>query len=102
MIKLKGTVRPRNLVIEAACANVAEELKINITITSGNDSLHMTGSKHYSGEALDIRSKDMDNKLIFLSKVMARLGDKYQGILEGEGTPNEHFHIEYDPGVKNA
>jgi len=99
MIKVKTTVKPKNLVITAACANVAEELHISILVTSGNDSKHMEGSKHYSYEALDIRSKTMSTevKKLFLSKVMERLGPAYRGILENKGKDNEHFHIEYDP-----
>jgi hypothetical protein len=29
--------------------------------------------------------------------VLERLGPHYQGFLEAAGTPNEHFHFEYDP-----
>jgi len=99
MIKVLATVRPKNLVIAAACANVAEIMNITTTITVGNNGKHMKGSKHYDGNALDIRSKDMkpEIKYSFLAKVMTRLGIGYEGFIEDEGTANEHFHIEYDP-----
>jgi len=101
MIKLKGTVRPYNLFIMAACANVAEIMGIEILVSSGNDSEHMKGSKHYSYEALDIRSKapfkTKEEKKEFLELVLLRLGPEYQGILESEGKVNEHFHFEFDP-----
>ena len=100
MIKVKTTVMPKNLVIMAACANVAEAMGIEVVVTSGKDSKHMMGSKHYAGNALDIRSKNFksyEDKLLYLDAVMERLGEKYQGILEFVDTPNEHFHIEYDP-----
>lgn len=100
MIKLKRTVLPKNLIIMAACSNAADEMNLDIYITSGNDSEHMVRSKHYTNEALDIRSKDFPNQSLkhsFLARVLERLGSKYDGLLEDEGRANEHFHIEYDP-----
>jgi len=99
MIKVLGTVRPKNLVIMAAFANAAEDLGITTTITVGSNGKHMLGSKHYDGNALDIRSKDLGQgiKIILLSKALERLGKNYQGLIEDQGTPNEHFHVEYDP-----
>lgn len=102
MVKLKPTVRPKSLVILAAVANVAQEMNLpfDVTITSGNDSKHKVGSKHYADEALDVRSKNFANNFVkkeFLRAVMLRLGPKYEGFLESEGEANEHFHIEFDP-----
>lgn len=100
MILVKATVKPRALLMMAACANVAITLPWPVTITSGNDSKHMTGSKHYSGEAVDVRSKNFPTKKAkrdFIAAVLARLGTGYQMILESEGQANEHFHLEYDP-----
>ena len=101
MIKVKESVRPKNLVIMAAVANVAEQLKVTALISSGNDGEHMPGSKHYSYDALDVRSKltfkTWQEKEDFIGAVLKRLGPKYQGLLENYGEPNEHFHFEYDP-----
>jgi hypothetical protein len=100
VIYLKENVRPLSLLIAAAVANVAQEWSVRVVITSGNDSTHMDGSKHYSGEALDIRSKTFESeasKRRFMSDVLARLGPDYQAILEDHGGPNEHIHIEHDP-----
>lgn len=100
MLFVKSTVRPRNIFIAAACVNVAITLNRDVTITSADDGKHMRDSKHYSGDALDIRSKDFTDKaakLEFISRVIERLGHSYQGILEDEGRDNEHFHFEYDP-----
>ena len=100
-LKLKNNVRPLSLVIAAAVINSANEMKLdtNVFITSGNDSKHMPGSKHYSNEALDVRSKNFNisirNKLIKI--INRRLGKNYQVIMEDDGKPNEHIHIEYDP-----
>jgi hypothetical protein len=100
MIKLKTGVTPRNLYIMAAVANVAASLPHDVVITAGTDGQHKKGSKHYSYEALDIRSKnfpDLASKQAFIKAVMNRLGSDYDGFLELPNTPNEHFHIEYDP-----
>lgn len=99
MLKVLSSVRPKNLVIAAACANAAEELKITAFITVGSNGKHMVNSKHYDGNALDIRSKNIPTplKMIYLANVMDRLGKGYEGFLEDRDTKNEHFHIEYDP-----
>lgn len=97
MIKIKNGVTPRNLYIAAAVANVAELINIEVIITAGTDGRHMKNSKHYTGDALDIRSKNLVDKKRFLDLVLIRLGDGYQGFLESERSPNEHIHIEYDP-----
>lgn len=95
MIKIKTGVAPRNLIIAAAIANVAEELKMTLWITSGIDGAHMVGSKHYIGEALDMRRSNLVGKEDFvIDKIQKRLGKNYQIILE-----KTHIHIEYDPNV---
>ncbi len=100
MIKVKTTVLPKNLVIMAACSNVAEIMGIEILVTSGNDSKHMTDSAHYFFNALDVRSKSpfksFDQKKEFLDLVLSRLGKKYQGFIEHLGKTMEHFHFEFD------
>ena len=71
-----------------------------MTITSANDSKHMKGSKHYTYEAIDIRSKNFPSKRAkqeFLTSVLLRLGPGYEMFLEHEGKVNEHFHLEHDP-----
>lgn len=99
MVKIKTGVKPKILVILAAVANASQALDHDVVVTSGNDSTHMTGSKHYRYEALDIRSKNFPSakaKREFIRAVQKRLGPSYQIILESEGRMNEHIHIEYD------
>ena len=88
------------LVLTAAVANVAQELPFPVTITSGTDGKHMKGSKHYTGEAIDIRSKNFPNKRAkqeFIAAVLLRLGPGYEAFLESEGKASEHIHVEFDP-----
>lgn len=101
LIKVKTTVRPRNLVILAAAANVAHQINEldYVLVTSGDDSEHMRNSKHYSGEALDFRTKNLTKgqKKFLIDMMQNRLGFGYQLILEKEGQAGEHLHVEYDP-----
>lgn len=101
MLKLKNTVWPPSLVIAAALINAATvlELDADMWITSANDSTHMKGSKHYSDEAIDFRTKHLSkgDKVALLTELRRRLGKHYDVILEEEGKANEHGHAEHDP-----
>ena len=98
MLKIKSGVKPRSLIIAAAAINTAIDIDapFDVVITSGNDSKHMKGSKHYDDAALDIRRFNIPAKWLdrFLTKLRGRLGGDYQVILE-----KDHIHVEYDPEV---
>jgi len=88
-------------------------------ITSGAEGKHMVGSKHPLGRAFDFRThglsvdrrslcrrlsialggtgkeatyKDTQGELNY-----AFDGGEFDVIFEGDGTPNEHIHVEFDP-----
>ena len=61
-------------------------------ITSALDGEHMQGSKHYSGEAIDVRIWDLINKQDCCTKMREALGNNYDVVLE-----SSHIHLEYDP-----
>lgn len=93
-------MQPRLLILAAAVSNVARDLPWDVTITAGTDGRHRAGSKHYSSEALDVRSRNFPSKRAkqdFVAAVLLRLGPGYEMFLESEGKANEHFHLEYDP-----
>lgn len=71
-------------------------------ITSCLDGQHDPNSKHYTGHAIDIRSKDLSGpeKDAMLAALQQRLGAEFVVILEGRGTENEHFHCQH--GHKEA
>lgn len=98
---VQGHVRPHSLLIVAAAINEAHEQQIEapVVITSANDSGHMRGSKHYDGAAVDFRTKNMTApvKHAWAEGLRLRLGNDYDVILEAEGQPNEHLHVELDP-----
>lgn len=93
MLKVKPGVTPKMLVIAAAAANTAEKGNFEVVITSGTDGEHMKGSKHYTGDALDIRISNLSlsNLKALMTGLATRLGDNYDIILE-----KDHLHIEYD------
>lgn len=65
-----------------------------LTVTSANDSQHMVGSLHYSGFAVDLRTKDLPAAEIpeIAQEIRSRLGAQFDVILE-----SDHIHVEYDP-----
>lgn len=75
----------------------------DLVITSMNDSLHMSNSRHYMNEAIDLRSKNFksqEDKETFRYELELTLGPFFTVILENEGTENEHFHIQVKKGLK--
>jgi hypothetical protein len=97
MLKIKPGVKPPILIMAAACANVAQELGTTVTITAGTDGRHMEGSRHYTSEALDIRSTSFKTRAAkdrFIAAVLSRLGPGFEMFLESPGRANEHFHLE--------
>jgi len=72
----------------------------NCVITAICDGKHKEGSRHYEGEAFDMRSRnifDHNDKLEFVEALKQALGPEFDVILEGVGEDWEHFHIEFDP-----
>lgn len=92
------------VVILAAVANEAHRLNLpaEVVITSVSGGWHSKNSRHYFGQAVDVRSKNFPHtaKRVFLQRVLTRLGEGYTGLLEGEGSPNEHFHIQWSGGPR--
>lgn len=78
-------------VIEGVVAHVCDQ---ELTITSGGDGKHMVGSRHYTGEAIDIRSRDMSEvqKKRVVAMLVAVLGSDFDVVLE-----KDHIHIEFHP-----
>ena len=103
-MKLKdGSVRLHGIRPELVFAIVAfnEMLNGKLTITSANDGKHSHTSLHYSGCAVDVRSRGLGlsepQKADMASRLSSDLGPDFDVIYEGSGTPNAHFHMEYQP-----
>ncbi len=101
-MELKEGVNMSGLRIEMLTAIVEAE-KIwkehgrdeGITITAGLDGTHMVGSLHYSGLALDLRTryfKEDEKEEVYL---------ELKSILDAQGFDvikhSTHIHVEYDP-----
>lgn len=73
---------------------VYNELGRNCVVTSLMDGTHMEGSKHYVGNAADLRIYYFNNaqKRIAVRRLKEELGMGYDVVLEGN-----HIHVEYDP-----
>lgn len=82
------------LKILLVAARLLKENGIPLVWTSGTDGTHMSGSKHYSGEAIDLRTwymtKDVQEDMVF--ELQTALGNDYDVVLEPT-----HIHVEYDP-----
>lgn len=74
--------------------SLSYRLGIACTITSGSDSTHKDGSLHYTGNALDFRSRDIppQKMVMLIHKIRASLGADFDVVEE-----KDHLHIEYDP-----
>ena len=94
MIKFANSVRcPKSAIIVAAAANARETLSFGDTyVSSMNDRSHMPTSKHYTDEAADFRTRDLEPVQVAAWAAMCRvrLGAGYQVIVE-----KDHLHIEW-------
>lgn len=64
------------------------------TITAVFDGKHKSGSKHYIGDAFDLRIRHLNQlqKLELFELIKNKLGKKFDVVLH-----STHIHIEYDP-----
>ena len=77
---------------------IYDKFGTTMTITSCNDSQHKVGSKHYDGNAVDLRTKTVGLAPQLVQAIKDKLKPLgFDVLLEGYKTPNEHCHIEYDP-----
>jgi len=63
-------------------------------ITSASDGVHSPNSLHYSGKALDLRTKHLIPAVVpFLVRdLKLALGEQFDVVLE-----TDHIHLEFDP-----
>ena len=73
-------------------AQMTAPARYSITITSGCDGKHKPTSMHYSGNAVDIRTRDADFSLKkWVKRIRDKLGTRYTVILE-----TNHIHIQFN------
>ena len=103
MLQLKPGVRLAGISPEIAVAiNIAhsvwmEELKsVPMVLTSITDGRHSVGSLHYTGQAFDVRIRNIPRGNewmdVLTKRLKGALGDDFDVVLE-----SDHYHIEHDP-----
>ena len=113
MIRLKTGVSLSGLSVQALLAmriaeGVYEQHERTLWITSVNDSKHSQTSLHYSGNAFDVRTwnlEDVDEAKMVHCEIKEALGIDFDVIYEHdhrnkESGNNSHIHIEYQPRRK--
>lgn len=90
---------PQMLVAMQVVEEAFKDYGLDCIVTSGNDKTHSKKSLHYSGRALDFRTKHAGGlQRAILEKVKNRLTHLgFDVLLEDLGKDNEHLHVEYDP-----
>ena len=97
-VSLEGLRPAMILALPVICGHFSENNYYRVVITSGTEKTteHKKGSKHYIGQALDLRNwhvlGDME---LFVASLRQLLGPDFDVILE-----IDHIHIEYDPKQK--
>ena len=100
MLKLKWDIKPGGMSPEILLAilmarEVFEFYGYDAVVTSINDGTHMAGSLHYSGNAIDLRIKNLPDRgtaQVIANKLAKELTKDYDVVLEFD-----HIHVESDP-----
>lgn len=92
-VKIQG-IRPELLFALNVADRIYNTRGKELVITSLNDGVHSPGSKHYSGDAADLRTRFFTHpqQKEIEARLVASLGQDYDVVLE-----NDHIHIEYHP-----
>jgi hypothetical protein len=104
MIKLLPSVSLKGLTPQMSAAlpivgGVYGKHDVDCVCTCGSNGKHSRTSLHYSGNALDFRTKHLDPSLkaTILSEVQQALSAEFDVLLEDMRGPNEHLHVEWQP-----
>lgn len=103
-----AVIAPAGFRILSAIDQIAVWDQLEVTITSGTDGTHGTAATpgasdpHYRGEAYDIRTHDLPDKLAFLVKLQSTLGPKFYAFIEYPGQAIEHIHVQLRNGESFA
>jgi len=99
MISLKGGIKllglkPEMIVGHMAVCLAYSEAGHDVVITSGTEGKHSRNSRHYSGLAMDYRSRHVSEGAMndITSKVKKALEGQFDVVLE-----SDHLHVEFDP-----
>lgn len=78
---------------------VYRDFGYTVVLTSGVDGKHKSGSLHSEGKAHDFRTHHVKREDLYalVGTIQDALGNEFDVLLENEGQPNEHLHVENDP-----
>ena len=98
-MKLKKGVRIHGICDEisfvmTAIEGVYLEHGAEAVVTSAIDGTHSRKSKHYSGQAIDLRTRNVDTEhhRPLTAALQAAVGEDFDVVLE-----RDHIHLEWDP-----
>lgn len=94
IVNLDGLTQEMLQALLKACIIWRQHGCETIMITSATDGQHMAHSRHYKGDALDLRSRDLPDSIGMADQLRDSLSDEYDVILE-----TDHIHVEFDPKV---
>lgn len=83
--------------------SIFRRYEVELVITSLNDGVHGSKSKHYEGAGGDLRTKHIvgPERKTTIENILAdmrdALGPDFDIVLEHFGEENEHIHMEWDP-----
>ena len=85
---------PEALIILLVAENLWKKYGEELVVTAGLDGKHMEGSKHYEGNAVDLRTRyfNVATQKVVTKELRKRLGKQYDVVMH-----KTHIHAEYDP-----
>ena len=95
-VRLIG-VRPEVVLALAIAETVWARHGADLVVTAVIDGQHKRSSAHYTGCAADLRVHGLADPSAAASDLRVALGEDFDVILEAQGAPNVHIHLEYDP-----
>lgn len=90
-----GSLTENMISIENSVDEIFNEVaNRDAVVTYTTNGTHSSGSLHYSGNAVDLRIRDLfnDQRQCVTERLRDALGSDYDVINEGD-----HIHVEYDP-----
>ena len=88
------TLQPEAQSAAETAQTVFAEFGVEAVVTSTGEGKHKEGSKHKTGQAIDLRTRDFPKGKLkeVVESLAASLGDDYDVVLE-----KDHIHVEFDP-----
>lgn len=87
-------LQPEMLLAIQESREIYRAFGVAFVITSVKDGQHMPGSLHFTGQAVDVRTRHLhtDSRALVAEAINRALGTQYDVVLE-----SDHIHIEFDP-----